>query len=376
MPVDGLDIDRLATEAHVFREKLEAIKGTLRDVPWYPYESLNNFTHLASVLTGRRRYLANLLNAGRVLDIGSGDGDLSFFLESLGYRVQAIDFGPTNYNRMAGIRALKRALKSGVDIVESDIDSGIHFDPNARYDAAFVFGILYHLKNPFYLLEKLSAHATYCFLSTRVSRWTPGLGTNIADIPVAYLVGPEEVNADPTNFWMFSPAGLRRLCDRANWDVYDIGFLGNTVSSDPVSPEGDERAFCLLRSRLIRSFDPAVELISGWHEPADGNWRWTQKDFSIGVRNYGATDALQINICFWAPEQAIRQLTGITIRARIEGCELPPQTFSTPGQNIYTATVPTPKDFTTLNVSLDRPFVPGGADLRELGLAVNAIDVR
>jgi hypothetical protein len=184
------------------------------------------------------------------------------------------------------------------------------------------------------------------------------------------------VNADKTNFWMFSPAGLRRICDRANWDVCDIGFFGNTAYSDPVSPEGDERAFCLLRSRLIHSFDPAVTLVSGWHEPVDGTWRWTQKDFSIGIRNYGAAVALQINICFWAPEQAIEQLGAIKVSARIDGSALPSQTFSRPGQNIYAITLRTPGDHTTVSVSVDKPFVPGGADTRELGLAVNAIEIR
>src|SRR5579883_3640412 len=261
---EGLEIDRLASEAQKFRNKLDAIKRNIKNVRWYPYHSLNNFKHIAGTLTGRRRFLANLLGGGPVLDIGCGDGDLSFFLESLGQRVQAIDFGPTNYNGMAGIRAVKAAMGSNVDIVETDIDSGFHLDPDARYDAAFVLGILYHLKNPFYLLEKLSAQVTYCFLSTRVARWAPGRSTNLADVPVAYLVGPDEVNADKTNFWMFSPAGLRRICDRANWDICDIGFFGNTAWSDPVSPEGDERAFCLLRSRLIHSFDPAVTLLSGW----------------------------------------------------------------------------------------------------------------
>ena len=48
---------------------------------------------------------------------------------------------------------------------------------------------------------------------------------------------------------MFSEAGLRRVLDRAGWDVLDFITLGNTTTSDPATNAGDERAFCLVRSR-------------------------------------------------------------------------------------------------------------------------------
>jgi hypothetical protein len=175
---------------------------------------------------------------------------------------------------------------------------------------------------------------------------------------------------------MFSPAGLRRLCDRAGWDVCDIGFLGNTAFSDPVSPEGDERAYCVLRSRAIGSFDPAVTLLDGWHEPVEEHWRWTEKEFSIGIRNHGTVDALEINISFWMPEHAKQQLGQIQLSAWIDGSAAPSETFSTPGHNRYTVTIPTPNNFTVLRVSVDKSYVPGGADPRELGLAVDRIEVR
>ena len=58
----------------------------------------------------------------RVLDVGCGDGDISFFLESLGARVDAVDNAPTNYNALYGVRALKEALHSPIRIQATDID--------------------------------------------------------------------------------------------------------------------------------------------------------------------------------------------------------------------------------------------------------------
>ena len=46
-------------------------------------------------------------------------------------------------------------------------------------------------------------------------------------------------------------AGLRRILHRTGWDVLDYMSVGNTTQSDPASPGGDERAVCLLRSRLV-----------------------------------------------------------------------------------------------------------------------------
>jgi hypothetical protein len=125
---------------------------------------------------------------------------------------------------------------------------------------AFFLGILYHLKNPLGALESLARSARYALVSTRIARYnlapTAPTGDDVnkvrvdlRSVPAAYLVDNFETNNDPTNYWMFSEAGLRRVLDRAGWDVLDFITLGNTATSDPATNEGDERAFCLVRSR-------------------------------------------------------------------------------------------------------------------------------
>lgn len=73
-------------------------------------------------------------------------------------------------------------------------------------------------------------------------------GTPIADLPVAYLLGPEECNDDATNFWIFSPKGLERLPSRAGWTVRASFTSGDTQASNPSDLDHDERAYVLAES--------------------------------------------------------------------------------------------------------------------------------
>lgn len=257
--VDIANLDRLSRK---FGGYLQRVKQDLApsEFGWYPYGTLDNFFILNQLLSGSNRNFLDQLRDGLVVDIGTADGDLAFFLESLGHRVHIADYPPTNFNGCRGVRLLKQKLNSQVLIQETDLDS--HFQlPAERYELAFFLGILYHLKNPFYALENLARHSRHAFISTRIARFNVAVGAEgqllnrqrveLASIPVAYLVAEDETNNDETNFWMFSEAGLRRVLYRSGWDVLDFITLGNTRDSDPATSAGDERAFCYVRSRYI-----------------------------------------------------------------------------------------------------------------------------
>jgi tRNA (mo5U34)-methyltransferase len=247
----GIDVSDLRRRAEAFSKDLERTKAELnRDASfWYPYGTLSNLDHLDRLLTGSHRFLLDLAVDRRIADIGAADGDLAFFLETLGLRVDVVDHAPTNFNSLQGVRLLKEALKSTVEVFDVDLDSQFAL-PRSSYGLVFFLGILYHLKNPYYALEALSRVATYCLVSTRIAKFAPDMRTRLDQIPVAYLLGEREANNDPTNFWVLSDAGFRRLLARTGWEICDYLTVGNTTDSDPASPEGDERAFCLVRSRL------------------------------------------------------------------------------------------------------------------------------
>lgn len=214
---------------------------------WYPYPTLSNVVHLERLSSNVGLNLLQLCRGeyAKVADIGAADGDLAFFLESQGLSVDVIDNEETNFNFFGGVRILKEALNSSVTIRSVDLDSQFAL-AGEKYDVIFLLGTLYHLKNPFFLLEKLAQMTRYCFVSTRIARQTTD-GQPLSPYPVAYLLGPQECNDDFTNYWIFSDEGLKRLIDRTGWSLLSQLTIGDTTSSTPSEPDRDERAFCFLQ---------------------------------------------------------------------------------------------------------------------------------
>jgi len=248
---------------------------------WYPYSTLRNVAVLEELCSKARVNLFELCRGprGKVADIGAADGDLAFFLEKLGLSVDAIDNEYTNFNRLEGARTLKKALNSSVAISSVDLDSQFKL-AGQKYDVIFFLGTLYHLKNPFFLLESLARITNYCFLSTRIARQTTD-GSPLVSHPIAYLLEPRECNNDDTNFWIFSDQGLKRLIDRTGWDLLSYLTLGDTTRSNPADPERDERAFCLLKKRPP-SFTANPNPVPAGEGPGKTTVSWDTADGSIG----------------------------------------------------------------------------------------------
>ena len=214
---------------------------------WYPYPTLWNVGLLERLATDAGLNLLQVCQGeyGKVADIGAADGDLAFFLENQGLSVDVIDNEATNFNRFQGVRVLKDALNSSVTIRSVDLDAQVDL-PSKKYDVIFLLGTLYHLKNPFFVLEKLAQMTRYCFASTRIARQTPD-GHLLSPYPVAYLLGPRECNDDYTNYWIFTDEGLKRLIDRTGWSVLSQINIGDTTNSTPTDADRDERAYLFLR---------------------------------------------------------------------------------------------------------------------------------
>jgi len=333
----------LTAGAAAFRKRLRAVRRELPGIAWYPYDPLASLDPL--------REIELPVGAGPLADIGCADGDMAFFLESLGFEVDAIDNSAANHNGLRGARALREALGSRVAIHDIDLDTQFVL-PRERYTFVFFLGILYHLKNPYYALETLARATSHMLLSTRVAR-VAGDGTPIHSLPVAYLLDARETNNDPTNYWIFSEAGLRRILDRAGWNVTAWTTTGCTGRSDPVTR--DERAFYLLESRYASSIEG--QLLHGWHAVEEGGWRWTERRFAVRPSGSGRT----VNLTFTA-------LQPVTLAVAIDGEAIPPQRFET-GTHLWSREVP---PGAILEFTVDRAM-PAGADTRELALVVGRL---
>ena len=215
------------------------------EINWYPYGILNNFIHLREIFN---RFPLDVLAGEKILDIGAADGDLTFFLSSLGYQVQAIEYPATNLNSLKGIHYLNSVLPKKIKITEFDIDNeSKNLQLGEKFELVFFLGILYHLKNPVQVLENLSKKSQYMLVSTRVAKFAHS--TLIEDISVAYLLGEMESNNDPTNWWIFSKNGLLQLFNRTGWEVLHSLHVGDVKNSNPSSMSKDERYFGLLKSK-------------------------------------------------------------------------------------------------------------------------------
>lgn len=207
---------------------------------YYPYKTLDVIPQILPILKQQKMDLEQYLVNKTILDLGCGDGDLSFFFETFGpEKVLAVDWGPTNYNNMEACPVLKRELRSKVHFINMDIHS-FDFERLPRFDTVFCFGFLYHSPNPIWILEKLSKHTQHLFLTTKVFD---------SDRSYAYFYDIGECNNDPTNWWCFTPKALGLMLKRAGFDTFLLERLDSHVgASDPVDLRLDGRAFAYARS--------------------------------------------------------------------------------------------------------------------------------
>ncbi len=231
-----------------FIKRLQSIKAEHEPdgFTWYGYDTMANVWHVEKLLDGKFEDLLRQAE-GPIADIGVADGDLGFFLESLGRDVHLFDWPATNWNGMRGVRRMHELLASKARVSEVDLDSQFGLGGD-RYGLVMFLGILYHLKNPMFVLEALAGRAKYMLLSTRIAARTGERGFDMQDIPLAYLVDPSECNNDSTNYWIFSKAGLERVLSRSSWAVERWMSVGCTEDSEPARLDRDERAFVLARS--------------------------------------------------------------------------------------------------------------------------------
>jgi len=360
------------------RERLAAAKKSIggryqdRNFEWYPYDSLANLLNLERTFGGRYLPVLDAVRGKTVADIGCGDGDITFFLESLGCNVDAIDFPDSNHNGMQAIRALKDNLGSGIGIAEVDLDSQFQL-PRQNYDLAVFLGILYHLKNPLYVMERLARHTRYCVLSTRVARFFPDNRPMPQDQPIAYLVGRDELNRDASNFWIFSHAGLKRLFERTYWRILEYASVGDTKSSTPVGAQHDERVFCLLESHFGL---PNVVPLLGWHKTEAGGIRWTERKFSarVNLTTRAGPDRLKVRV--YVPEHLLAQLGPLRLEMDIDGEPVAPAELKSAGyHDIVRRFRSHGHRAIVVSFSLNKAMPPDQHDPRERALVVVSIDV-
>jgi hypothetical protein len=85
------ELDDLSTASERLHARLSDCKRTLGNAgfEWYPYDSLSNVEHIRRLFEGRHESVLQAALSKGVLDVGCGDGEMSFLFESLGCSVTA-----------------------------------------------------------------------------------------------------------------------------------------------------------------------------------------------------------------------------------------------------------------------------------------------
>lgn len=362
--------DSLMQQSHAFRESLAAAKQAPPSAfSWYPYHTMASLDHLLPLLQQHYALFARALQAGPILDVGCGDGDLACFFASLGLPVTAIDNPPTNYNWMNGVRDLRERLGLTLNVEERDVDTQFSLN-DSSYGLTFLLGTLYHLKNPYYVLETLAKHSRYCVLSTRIADVTPAK-TRIAKEPLAYLLDDRETNDDASNYWIFSPAALLRLAKRSGWSVIGHALTKSKKRPNPVDPDADSRMFLFLRSNL-RSSPATLRLAEGWTEISEQGWTWTLKKFVIDADSQDTTRPGAFRLGFTIPP-VVASVSPVSLHCRINGKSVHKQTYNGHGPQVFEAPIPEKVDHhktMRFEFAVNHRFRPALPDTRELGIIV------
>ncbi len=197
------------------------------------------------------------LTGRTVLDVGAWDGYFSFAAEGLGARrVVSLDYhawgadfavlkerwrewrasggsefrdywdqpGALDLERLPGRRGFDRAraeLKSGVEPVVGDFMT-MDLAQLGTFDVVLFLGVLYHVRHPMLALERLaSVTDRLAVVETEA----------IADHSTSCLfLGGDQLNEDPTNWWVPSERALVEMCLAAGFGRVEVKRSHRRVS--------------------------------------------------------------------------------------------------------------------------------------------------
>jgi len=364
--------DRWLESGLAFREEIGEIKRKtgLPQGSWYPFDTLSCLPTLAGLLADDfDRVLASVRSAP-VADIGCADGDFALLFARWGATVDALDYLPNNYNRMQGVTTLAGALGLSVRTFDLDLNRTSQL-PAGIYGLAIFLGTLYHLKNPYGVLENLAYQTHWCILSTRIAQVTPRSGARMESEPLAYLADGREIANDATNYWIFSYSGLLRILQRTRWAIRAIRRVGCAVDSNPIDPDADERVFVLLKSR-VHFPTLEVRLLRGWHD-IEQNFRWTAKAFSVEVILPLETPLSGFSLPILAPPAIFHGNRPLDISCRIKDQLVGIARYNQAGSYAFRGELPPfalHEPILRLDFEVQSDISAPAGDIRELGVCV------
>jgi tRNA (mo5U34)-methyltransferase len=237
----------------------------------YDFDTLDNFIHLQELLDERAgAYLDGMPNR-TMIDIGCANGELGLVFEDAGFAVALLDRSHVSEVPGSHIRqnaplvasVLARIKGSGAVVVDEDVD--VDFEPGRvvaafsrahpdrplidRFGLGVMVGVLYHVKNPYSVLEKLGQLCDHLIIGTWVADCLPDQETMVQDEQVVFLLADRQLAADPTNYWIFTRRSFHVLVERCGWEILAEHVVTNPAGGGGGGPRLLERVD-RLRERL------------------------------------------------------------------------------------------------------------------------------
>jgi hypothetical protein len=131
---------------------------------------------------------------------------------------------------------------------------------------------------------------------------------------------------------------------------------------------------------VVHVADPAAsaQLLKGFYALEQNSWRWTAGAFSVALRPpaRAAERGARLQVSLAIPEVVVQRLGALTLKATVGSAVLPPETYSKPGDHVYSREVPASAlagNSVVVDFALDKTLAPGGGDERQLGIIVTTI---
>jgi hypothetical protein len=180
------------------------------------------------------------------------------------------------------------------------------------------------------------------------------------------------------NAFLFERRGALRACSAELFLTLAFAPLGCKRMAEVRVQQTEEEGSRMASTVHMGDKRTETQLITGFYGIEEGSWRWTARQFSLVVRppfgsaQKGATLQARLSV----PEPTIAKLKTISISAKVNGQDLPPETYTQPGEYTYTRDVPASLlagESAKLEFVLDKAMPPAGADVRELGIVALSI---
>ena len=131
---------------------------------------------------------------------------------------------------------------------------------------------------------------------------------------------------------------------------------------------------------VINVADPgdSAQIVRGFSNVEADAWRWSTSKFSVVLRPPpgAAQNGAKLELHFTLHDAVVGKLGPITVSATVNGTAIASETFSQPGDCVYSHEVPASalgSDVVTVEFSTDKALPPTDKDKRELALVVKTI---